>query len=67
MNLSDIQNIAIDLAEEYPHLKQADIQYISFVDLYKKILNLRSFQGTAKDLNEKVLESIQSSWIEECD
>ena len=60
----DIQEIAIELYENFPEI---DPQWISFPDLHKKICNLESFVGNPKNSNEKILEAIQMAWIDELD
>ena len=59
----DIIDIAIELSENY---EQIDPQWISFPDLHNKICNLENFEGDPSKSNEKILEAIQSHWIEEC-
>ena len=61
---SDIQEIAIELSENFPEI---DPQWISFPDLHKKICNLDRFNGDPNSSNEKILEAIQMSWIDELD
>ena len=58
----DIQEIAIELYENFPEI---DPQWISFPDLHKKICNLESFVGNPKNSNEKILEAIQMAWMDE--
>ena len=58
----DILDIAIELNEKYPEI---DPQWISFPDLHKKICGLEGFIGDPNKSNEKILEAIQSHWIEE--
>jgi len=60
----DIQEIAIELYENFPEI---DPQWISFPDLHKKICNLESFVGNPKNSNEKILEAIQMAWMDELD
>ena len=59
---SDIQEIAIELSENFPNI---DPQWISFPDLHKKVCDLDEFIGEPDKSNEKILEAIQSNWIEE--
>ena len=61
---SDIQEIAIELSENFPEI---DPQWISFPDLHKKICNLDVFNGDTNSSNEKILEAIQMAWIDELD
>ena len=58
----DVLDIAIELCEIYPDI---DPQWISFPDLHKKVCNLEDFIGEPDKSNEKILEAIQSHWIEE--
>ena len=58
----DVLEIAIELNDLYPDI---DPQWISFPDLHKKICNLENFEGDPPKSNEKILEAIQSHWIEE--
>ena len=59
---SDIQEIAIELYENFPEI---DPQWISFPDLHNKISNLKNFVGDPTKSNEKILEAIQMYWIED--
>tara|TARA_B100000214_G_scaffold173382_1_gene124666 strand:+ start:1729 stop:1929 length:201 start_codon:yes stop_codon:yes gene_type:complete len=58
----DVLDIAIELCEIYPDI---DPQWISFPDLHKKVCDLEDFIGEPDKSNEKILEAIQSHWIEE--
>ena len=58
----DVLDIAIELYEAYP---TTDPQWISFPDLHKKVCELENFIGDPAKSNEKILEAIQSHWIEE--
>ena len=59
---SNINDIAIELSEKFPDI---DPQWISFTDLHKKIIELDNFSGDPNKSNEKILEAIQQSWIDE--
>ncbi|MBD63254.1 MAG: Fe-S assembly protein IscX [Gammaproteobacteria bacterium] len=61
---SDIQEIAIELSENFPDI---DPQWINFPDLHKKICNLNRFEDDPNNSNEKILEAIQMAWIDELD
>jgi FeS assembly protein IscX len=50
------------LSEKFPDI---DPQWISFPDLHKKIIELDNFIGDPNKSNEKILEAIQQSWIDE--
>ena len=58
----DVLDIAIELYEAYP---TTDPQWISFPDLHKKVCELDNLIGDPGKSNEKILEAIQSHWIEE--
>ena len=58
----DVYDIAIELCDSFPDI---DPQWISFPDLHKKICSLENFIGDPSKSNEKILEAIQSHWIEE--
>ena len=58
----DVLEIAIELNDLYPDI---DPQWISFPDLHNKIFNRENFEGDPSKSNEKILEAIQSHWIEE--
>ena len=59
---TDVNDIAIDLAELHPDI---DPTYILFTDLRKLVINLPGFEDKPERSNEKVLEAIQMLWIEE--
>jgi FeS assembly protein IscX len=59
---TDSLDIAIDLSEKYP---DTDPKYIRFTDLHKWIIELENFDDNPDNSNEKILEAIQMSWIEE--
>ena len=58
----DVLDIAIELNDAYPEI---DPQWISFPDLHSKVCNLKNFIGDPNKSSEKILEAIQSNWIEE--
>lgn len=62
MKWLDIIDIAILLEEKYSKEDNINLRY---TDLYKWILGLDEFSDDPKKCNEKILESIQSAWIEE--
>jgi|TARA_B110000444_G_scaffold243403_1_gene261787 FeS assembly protein IscX len=59
---TDIQEIAIGLSEAHEDI---DPGSINFVDLRTYILELPDFSDDPKRCGEKILEAIQSAWIEE--
>lgn len=62
MKWTDINDIAIELADTYP---DKDPKTVNFVDLYNWVMALPGFDDDPKRSNEKVLEAIQAAWIEE--
>ncbi len=62
MKWTDILLIAEELNEEFP---ETNPQHLNFVDLYHKILNLKKFDDHPNHSNERILEAIQSAWINE--
>ena len=61
---TDVNEIAIELYEANPEI---DPRYILFTDLHKLVISLEGFQDDPNNSNEKILEAIQMSWIEEID
>ena len=55
-------DIAIALDEKYPDL---DPQTIRYTDLHQWICELDDFDDDPSKSNEKILEAIQTAWIEE--
>ncbi len=64
MKWSDIQDVAIELADGKPGI---DPRYVNFVDLRNWVLALEGFDDEPDRCGEKVLEAIQAAWIEEMD
>ena len=64
MRWTDVQDIAIELADTYP---DEDPLTIGFVDLHKRVLALPGFDDDPQRSSEKILEAIQMTWIEEMD
>ncbi|MCS5549123.1 MAG: Fe-S cluster assembly protein IscX [SAR86 cluster bacterium] len=62
MKWIDINEIAIELIENYPEI---DPKNILFTDLHKWILSLEDFEDEPNRSNEQILEAIQMAWIEE--
>lgn len=62
MNWTDTLDIAIALDEAHPDV---DPQWVRFTDLHAWVLELPGFEGDPEKSNEKILEAIQMSWIEE--
>ncbi|MET0066022.1 MAG: Fe-S cluster assembly protein IscX [Candidatus Thiodiazotropha sp.] len=58
----DSINIAIELDETYP---EVDPRTVNFVDLRNWVMALEDFEDEPEHSGEKILEAIQSAWIEE--
>jgi FeS assembly protein IscX len=59
---TDIYDIAIALEEKFPN---HDILNLRFTDLQKHVLELDGFLDTPNRCNEKILEAIQTAWLDE--
>jgi FeS assembly protein IscX len=64
MKWTDIYDIAIGLDEAHP---EVDPQYLRFTDLHDWVCALEGFDDDPNHSNEKILEAIQMTWIEERD
>lgn len=64
MKWTDTLDIALELIEAHPDV---DPQYIRFTDLHKWVCALPGFEDDPEKSNEKILEAIQMTWIEEQD
>lgn len=64
MKWTDVNDIAIALAEKYPDL---DPKIVRFVDLHNYVVDLDGFDDDHHRGGEKVLEAIQATWIDEAD
>jgi len=62
MKWTDTQEIAIALAEARP---DTDPQRVRFTDLRDWVLALPGFDDDPKHCGEKILEAIQTAWIDE--
>lgn len=62
MKWSDIQEIAIALADSHPTV---DPRTINFVTLHNYVVDLPDFNDDHRRGGEKVLEAIQAAWIAE--
>ena len=62
MKWTDINDIAIELAETCP---DTDPAKINFVDLMNQVRALPGFDDDPHRCNEKILEAIQAAWMEE--
>jgi FeS assembly protein IscX len=61
---TDTLEIAIQLSEAHP---EVDPKTIRFTDLHKWVMALPEFDDDPNRSNEKILEAIQMSWIEEAE
>ena len=59
---TDVNEIAIELAEKHPDI---DPTYILYPDLRRLVMELEGFIDSPEKTNEKILEAIQMLWIEE--
>lgn len=64
MRWIDVRDIAIALTEKYPDI---DPKTVRFVDLHNYVVDLDGFNDDHSRGGEKVLEAIQSAWIDEAD
>ena len=64
MKWTDVQEIAIALADEHPDV---DPRVIRFTDLRARVLALEGFDDDPARSGERVLEAIQQAWIDETD
>lgn len=64
MKWTDVNDIAIELAEAYP---DQDPARINFVDLMNRVVALPDFNDDPGHCGEKILEAIQQAWIDEVD
>lgn len=64
LNWTDTLDIALSLDEAHPDV---DPQYVRFTDLHQWVCDLDEFEGDPEASNEKILEAIQMTWIDEKD
>ena len=62
MKWTDVNDIAIELADNHP---DHDPLRINFVDLRNLVMSLPDFNDDPNRCGEKVLEAIQQAWIDE--
>jgi FeS assembly protein IscX len=62
MKWTDIDDIAIALLEGHPDV---DPRTIRFTDLHRWVTELEDFDDLPERSGEKILEAIQSAWIDE--
>jgi FeS assembly protein IscX len=64
MKWTDVQDIAIALADTHPDV---DPKTVNFVALHNYVVDLPDFNDDHHRGGEKVLEAIQAAWIEEAE
>jgi FeS assembly protein IscX len=64
MRWTDVREIAIALAERHP---EVDPLAVRFTDLHRWVRELPGFDDDPARSNEKILEAIQATWLEERD
>ena len=64
MKWTDTLDIALALIDQHPDV---DPQYIRFTDLHAWVMALPGFSDDPNKSNEKILEAIQMTWIDELD
>lgn len=62
MKWTDVHEIAIALSEKHP---EVDPQYVRFTDLHRWVTELEYFKDDPGRSSEKILEAIQTTWIDE--
>ena len=62
--MDNVRDIAVELAEKHPDI---DPKTVLFVDLHNYVVELDGFDDDHSRGGEKVLEAIQSAWIEEAE
>jgi FeS assembly protein IscX len=64
MQWTDVREIAIALFDKFP---DTDPLTLRFTDLHRFVMELDGFQDDPKRSNEKLLEAIQMTWLDERD
>ena len=64
MKWTDINDIAIELCDAHP---DTDPLTVRFTDLHRWVMALPGFDDDPNRSGEKILEAIQSAWIEEAE
>ena len=64
MKWTDTREIAIALLDAHP---DADPRYVRFTDLHAWVTALPEFSDDPERSNEKILEAIQMTWLDEAD
>ena len=64
MKWTDVRDIAIELADGKPDVDPLSVR---FTDLMQWVMDLPGFDDDPKHFNEKFLEAIQMTWLDERD
>ncbi|MDH4283848.1 MAG: Fe-S cluster assembly protein IscX [Gallionellaceae bacterium] len=64
MKWTDINQIAIELAEAHPEINPRTVR---FTDLHNWVVELEDFDDDHHHGGEKILEAIQMAWIDEAE
>jgi len=64
MKWIDVRDIAIALTEKHPDIDPAKVR---FVDLHNYVVELEGFDDDHGRGGEKVLEAIQTAWMDEAE
>ncbi|QEL54268.1 Fe-S cluster assembly protein IscX [Chromobacterium paludis] len=64
MKWTDVNDIAIELADAHPDV---DPKTVRFVDLHNWVVALPGFDDDHSRGGERVLEAIQQAWIDEAE
>ena len=64
MRWTDVREIAIALAEKYPDVAPLSVR---FTDLHRWVRELPGFSDDPERSSEKILETIQMTWLDERD
>jgi FeS assembly protein IscX len=62
MNWRDAEDIGFELFEAFPEMNPIGVR---FTDLHKMVIELPEFDDDPQASNERKLEAIQMSWLEE--
>jgi FeS assembly protein IscX len=64
MKWTDTQDIAMALTEKH---SDVDPRMVRFTDLHRWVMELDGFDDDPNRSSEKILEAIQTAWIEDAD
>ena len=62
MKWTDTRDIAIALTEAHPEVEPLSVR---FTDLHRWVCELEGFDDDPQGSNEKILEGIQMTWLDE--